>query len=54
MNLIFLSERNLAVLDHGHASDDFEIILDALVPQKSKFIVNKQSQLNTYDVNDFS
>ena len=43
MELIFLSERNLAVLDHGHASDDFEIILDALVPQKSKFIVNKQS-----------
>lgn len=43
MELIFLSERNLAVLDYAHVSDDFEIILDALVPQKSKFTVNKQS-----------
>lgn len=42
MDLIFLSERNLAVLDHASASDDFEIILDALIPQKSKFVVNKQ------------
>ena len=41
MDLIFLSERNLAVLDHAVATDEFEIILDALVPQKSKFVVNK-------------
>ena len=43
MNLIFLSERNLAILDHAQATDDFEIILDALVPQKSKFVVNRSS-----------
>lgn len=41
MDLIFLSERNLAVLDHAVATDDYEIILDALIPQKSKFVVNK-------------
>ena len=43
MQLIFLSEQDLSVLDHGYASDDFEIILDALVPQKSSFTVNKKS-----------
>lgn len=43
MELIFLSERNLAILDYAQTSDDFEIILDALVPQKSKFTVNKLS-----------
>ena len=43
MELIFLSERNLAVLDHAYANDKYEIILDALVPQKSKFTVNKHS-----------
>ena len=43
MQLIFLSEQDLSVLDYGYATDDFDIILDALVPQKSKFTVNKQS-----------
>ena len=43
MELIFLSERNLAVLDYASVSDDFEIILDALVPQKSTFKINKTS-----------
>ena len=33
----------LSVIDYGYATDDFDIILDALVPQKSKFTVNKQS-----------
>ena len=42
MELIFLSEQNLSILDYGYASDDFEIVLDALVPQKSSFTVNKQ------------
>jgi len=43
MNLIFLSERNLSVVDHAYATDDYEIVLDSLVPQKSTFKVNKQS-----------
>lgn len=43
MDLIFLSERDLAVLDYAQASEDYEIILDALVPQKSKFVINKLS-----------
>ncbi len=43
MEVIFLSEQTLEVLDHGYATNDFEIILDALVPQKSKFTINKQS-----------
>ena len=43
MQLIFLSEQDLSVMDYGYATDDFDIILDALVPQKSKFTVNKQS-----------
>lgn len=43
MQLIFLSEQDLSVLDYAYATDDFNIILDALVPQKSKFTLNKQS-----------
>ena len=43
MQLIFLNEQDLSVIDYGYATDDFDIILDALVPQKSKFTVNKQS-----------
>lgn len=42
MELIFLEEQTLKVLDHAHCSDDFEIVLDSLVPQKSKFTVTKQ------------
>lgn len=43
MQLIFLSEQDLSVLDYAYATDDFNIILDALVPQKSKFTINKHS-----------
>ena len=43
MQLIFLNEQDLSVIDYGYATDDFDIIFDALVPQKSKFTVNKQS-----------
>ena len=43
MDILFLSERNLAVLDHAYATDDFEIVLDALVPQKSTFNINKKN-----------
>ena len=42
MQLIFLNEQDLSVIDYGYATNDFDIILDALVPQKSKFTVNKQ------------
>lgn len=43
MQIIFLSEQDLTILDHGYATDDYDIILDALVPQKSSFVINKQS-----------
>lgn len=43
MNLIFLSERDLSVLDYAYATDDYEIVLDSLVPQKSTFKVNKKT-----------
>ena len=43
MQLIFLSEQDLSVLDYGYATDEYEIVLDALIPQKSSFVVNKQS-----------
>ena len=36
MHLIFLNEQNFEVIDHAYATDDFDIILDALIPQKSK------------------
>ena len=42
MELIFLSEQDLTILDHAYATDDYDIIFDALVPQKSSFVVNKQ------------
>ena len=41
MELIFLREQDLYVLDHAYATDDYEIVFDALVPQKSKFVINK-------------
>jgi len=43
MELIFLNEQTLTVIDHAICTDNYEIILDSLVPQKSKFTVNKQS-----------
>ena len=43
MELIFLREQDLVVLDHALCTDDFEIVLDSLVPQKSKFTISKQS-----------
>ena len=46
MQLIFLNEQDFSIVDYGYCSNDFEIVLDALVPQKSKFTLNKQS-LNT-------
>ena len=43
MELIFLDEQSFQVVDHATCFNDYEIILDALVPQKSKFTINKQS-----------
>ena len=43
MELIFLDEQTLSVLDHAYCSSDYEIVLDALVPQKSKFTVAGQN-----------
>ena len=43
MELIFLREQDLLVLDHALCTDDFEIVLDSLVPQKSKFTISKSS-----------
>lgn len=43
MELIFLSEQDLSVLDYAYATDNYTLIFDTLVPQKSSFIVNKDS-----------
>ena len=43
MELIFLRERDLQVLDHASCTDNFEIVLDSLVPQKSKFTISKKT-----------
>lgn len=43
MELIFLREQDLQVLDHALCSDNFEIVLDSLVPQKSKFTLSKKT-----------
>ena len=42
MELIFLREQDLQVLDHALCTDAFEIVLDSLVPQKSKFTISKK------------
>ncbi len=41
MELIFLNEQTLSVVDYAYASEEFEIVIDALVPQPSTFNVNK-------------
>lgn len=43
MELIFLKQADLSVLGHAFCDSDFEIIVDSLVPQKSKFTVNGTS-----------
>ena len=35
----FLSEQDLSILDYGYATDEYEIVLDALAPQKSSFVI---------------
>lgn len=51
MQIVILNEQTLKVTDYAYASDDFEIVLDALVPQTSTFHVNKTS-IST-DVGDY-
>lgn len=43
MELIFLDEQDLSILDHALCTSDYEIVLDTLIPQKSSFIISKQS-----------
>ena len=43
MELIFLNEQTLRIVDYAYCLDDYEIVLDALIPQKSKFTVTKQN-----------
>lgn len=42
MELIFLNEQTLSVIDYAFATDDYEIVLDSLMPQKSFFNINKE------------
>lgn len=51
MQIVFLNEQALEVIDCAQANDDFEIVLDALVPQASTFHVNK-ANINA-DVGDY-
>ena len=41
MELVVLSRTDLAIKDYGYFGSDYEIVLDAVVYQKSKFIINK-------------
>lgn len=41
MEVLFLSKTNLDVLDYGYATDNFNIIIDNVVPQASSFEINK-------------
>ena len=51
MQLVFLNEQTLKVADYAQANDDFEIVLDTLVPQPSIFHINK-AKLNV-DLGDY-
>ena len=41
MQLVILSRTDLTIKDYGYFGSDYEIVLDAVVYQKSKFIINK-------------
>ena len=41
MELVILNRTNLEVKDYGYFGSDYEIVLDAVVYQKSKFTINK-------------
>lgn len=42
MQLVILSRTDLTIKDYGYFGSDYEIVLDAVVYQKSKFIINKE------------
>lgn len=46
MELIFLNRSTFKIVDYAYVSDDFELIMDSVVYQKSFFVVNK-SNINT-------
>ena len=41
MELIFLNRSTFQIADYAYVSDDFELIMDSVVYQKSFFVVNK-------------
>ena len=41
MELIFLDREDLSVLDFGYVEQEFNLIIDSVIPQKSTFSVNK-------------
>ncbi len=43
MQLIFLDKNSLDYKDYGFVDNDFELIVDLVIPQKSSFVVNKEN-----------
>ena len=41
MEVIFLDREDLSVLDFGYVEQEFNLIIDSVIPQKSTFSVNK-------------
>lgn len=41
MELIFFNRQSFNIIDNGYVNDEFQIIIDSVVPQKSSFSVNK-------------
>lgn len=42
MDILFLKRRNLEVLDYGFCNDQFNIVIDRVIAQKSSFTINKK------------
>ena len=43
MELVILNFRTLEVKDHAYVNEDFEIVVDSVIYQKSKFSINKSA-----------
>ena len=43
MELVILNFRTLEVKDHAYVNEDFEIVVDSVIYQKSKFSINKST-----------
>lgn len=41
MEIVFLKRSNFEVLDFGYVDNEYQIIIDSVIPQKSIFLVNK-------------